>query len=457
MTDSKPRDVQIIPLATNTKSFRSRSWSRLRFEIEYALCKGTTSNSYLIASEKTALIDPPGEGFTSIYLQALTNVINWKNLNYVIVGHFSPTRIPTLKAIFALAPQITFVCSVLGANNLRAAFADQDIQVLVMRGKETLDLGQGHVLKFLPTPSPRWPEALCTYDQKTQILYTDKLFGVHICGDDVFDDHGAEFKEDQRYYFNCLMAPHATHVEAALEKISDLPVRMYAVAHGPLIRTGVIELTQAYAEWSHAQKNREISVALLYASAYGNTATLAQAIALGLTKGGIAVKSINCEFATPEEIRSTIEQADGLLIGTPTIGGHAPTPIHTALGIVLASSDNNRLKPEEITQASTGEASKSVRERVQKARDIATNRFQSEKILNCNAQMQSRHLQTWCKLDDASKNLLEAAIRKLGLSARASDRILKVSRTIADLAGDENLKPQHVAEAIQYRTIDRMQ
>ncbi|NES99255.1 MAG: YifB family Mg chelatase-like AAA ATPase [Sphaerospermopsis sp. SIO1G1] len=117
----------------------------------------------------------------------------------------------------------------------------------------------------------------------------------------------------------------------------------------------------------------------------------------------------------------------------------------------------NRLKPEEITQASTGEASKSVRERVQKARDIATNRFQSEKILNCNAQMQSRHLQTWCKLDDASKNLLEAAIRKLGLSARASDRILKVSRTIADLAGDENLKPQHVAEAIQYRTIDRMQ
>ncbi|MFO5528105.1 MAG: YifB family Mg chelatase-like AAA ATPase [Cuspidothrix sp.] len=118
----------------------------------------------------------------------------------------------------------------------------------------------------------------------------------------------------------------------------------------------------------------------------------------------------------------------------------------------------NRLKPEEITQTSTtGEPSKFVRERVQKARDIATNRFQSENNLRCNAQMQSRHLQKWCNLDDPSRNLLEAAIRKLGLSARASDRILKVARTIADLAGDENLKPQHVAEAIQYRTIDRMQ
>jgi magnesium chelatase family protein len=71
--------------------------------------------------------------------------------------------------------------------------------------------------------------------------------------------------------------------------------------------------------------------------------------------------------------------------------------------------------------------------------------------------MQSRDLRQWCQLDDASVCLLEGAIRQLGLSARASDRILKVARTIADLAGDEDLLTHHVAEAIQYRTIDRMQ
>ncbi|KYC40799.1 magnesium chelatase [Scytonema hofmannii PCC 7110] len=117
----------------------------------------------------------------------------------------------------------------------------------------------------------------------------------------------------------------------------------------------------------------------------------------------------------------------------------------------------NRLKPEEITQQPTGESSEIVRDRVQQARDLAYHRFKNEDHLSCNAQMQSRHLQKWCNLDDSSRNLLEGAIRKLGLSARASDRILKVARTIADLAGDENLKPQYVAEAIQYRTIDRMQ
>lgn len=117
----------------------------------------------------------------------------------------------------------------------------------------------------------------------------------------------------------------------------------------------------------------------------------------------------------------------------------------------------HRLKPEEITQQPHGEESASVRERVQTARDRARVRFESEITLRCNAQMESRHLRLWCQLDDASRSLLEAAIRKLGLSARASDRILKVSRTIADLAGDKSLKTHHVAEAIQYRTIDRMQ
>src|SRR4028119_222831 len=117
----------------------------------------------------------------------------------------------------------------------------------------------------------------------------------------------------------------------------------------------------------------------------------------------------------------------------------------------------NRLKPEEITRQPTGEESEPVRVRVQRAREIATRRFQSESSLRCNAEMQSSHINKWCQLDEASRNLLEMAIRKLGLSARASDRILKVARTIADLSGDESLKTNHVGEAVQYRTIDRMQ
>lgn len=116
-----------------------------------------------------------------------------------------------------------------------------------------------------------------------------------------------------------------------------------------------------------------------------------------------------------------------------------------------------RLKPEEMTNVAEGEPSAEVRQRVAAARQNAHKRFQSEPTLQCNADMQSRHLRHWCPLDDTTQGLLENAVRKLGLSARATDRILKVARTIADLDHADTLQAQHVAEAIQYRTIDRMQ
>ncbi len=116
----------------------------------------------------------------------------------------------------------------------------------------------------------------------------------------------------------------------------------------------------------------------------------------------------------------------------------------------------NRLKPEEIVQDGVGEESSSVYDRVQSARQRSQHRFQ-DTTLRCNAEMQSKHLRDWCKLDDGTRTLLENAIKKLGLSMRGSDRILKVSRTIADLNGDAEIGISHVAEAIQYRTIDRMQ
>jgi len=116
----------------------------------------------------------------------------------------------------------------------------------------------------------------------------------------------------------------------------------------------------------------------------------------------------------------------------------------------------NRLKPEEMTRQGTGEESPVVRERVIAARDRARDRFKTDPTARCNAEMKSHHLRQFCVLDESSRNLLEGAIRKLGLSARAMDRILKVSRTIADLAGEKAIAANHVAEAIQYRTLDRM-
>ncbi|MGL5032753.1 MAG: diflavin flavoprotein, partial [Microcystaceae cyanobacterium] len=206
-----------------------------------------------------------------------------------------------------------------------------------------LDLGQGHNLDFIPTPNPRFPDQLCTYDPQTQILFSDKLFGSHVCGDQVLDEGWTVYDEDRRYYFDCLLAPSAKQISAALEKLQSKPATLYACGHGPLVKYALNELTHSYQQWLTQQKSQDLSVVLVYASAYGNTATLAQAIARGITKAGVGVEAINAEVTEPEEIKNALQKSAGFIFGSPTLGGHVPTPIQTALGITLGNADKNQL------------------------------------------------------------------------------------------------------------------
>ncbi|WP_404789933.1 diflavin flavoprotein [Altericista sp. CCNU0014] len=343
MAEAKPRDVQVMPIAAETTILRSRSWTRLKFEIEYGLQRGTTANTYLLRADRVALIDPPGETFTALFLRSLQDRIDPTTIDYIIMGRVNPNRCVTLKALLAIAPQAVVIASNPGSIVLKEALPELTPTVQIVRGDETLDLGRGHRLSLIPTSTPRWPTSICTYDAATQILFSDKFFGAHICSDQVLDEGFQTIQEDRQYYFDSLMAPNARQVESILDKLAEYPARLYATGHGPLVKYGLEDLTKAYRTWSQAQKAQELAVALLYASAYGNTATLAQAIARGITKSGVRVESINCEVSAPEEVQAAIEKADGFIIGSPTLGGHAPTQVMTALGIAISSATKLKL------------------------------------------------------------------------------------------------------------------
>jgi len=112
------------------------------------------------------------------------------------------------------------------------------------------------------------------------------------------------------------------------------------------------------------------------------------------------------------------------------------------------------LTTDEVTSLEPGEPSSAIRDRVENARAVQRDRFRGARVA-CNSEMTTRHLRKYCELSTASRTLLTQAIDRLGLSARAHDRILKVSRTIADLASGDRIESAHLAEAVQYRALDR--
>ncbi len=116
--------------------------------------------------------------------------------------------------------------------------------------------------------------------------------------------------------------------------------------------------------------------------------------------------------------------------------------------------DMPAVKYSDLRQNSGGESSREIRERVIRARDCQLRRFQGEKIYS-NAQMSPRQIRKYCNISADCERLLESAMNRLGLSARAHDRILKVSLTIADLDGAVSISAGHISEAIQYRSLDR--
>jgi len=142
---------------------------------------------------------------------------------------------------------------------------------------------------------------------------------------------------------------------------------------------------------------------------------------------------------TPQQIQKYLSRISGPLLDRIDIHIEVPTVQYSEL-----SSDQ------------VGESSETIRQRVKRARAIQLERFEKMKNIFCNARMESKDIRLYCKIDQQGEELLKMAITKLGLSARAYDRILKVARTIADLENNSEIKPQYISEAIQYRSLDRM-
>ncbi len=274
-----------------------------------------------------------------------------------MVGVVNPNRVLLLRRLARSWPGLRLIASNAGALVVQdlwdrrspASVAGENDEpfpplpsIEVIRGEHIRAMGHGLRLRLIPAPTPRWPGGLIAFEETSGLLMSSKFFSAHVCCESFAQATRSDTEKDRRYFHDCLMAPMARQVEMVLDRIETLPIRTIAPAHGPAVDQSWRSLLADYRRWGRRQEQATASVALLYASAYGNTAAIADALARGLTGSGVRVESLNCEFASPDQVVQAIRSCGGLLIGSPTLGGHAPTPIVSALGTVLAEGDRSR-------------------------------------------------------------------------------------------------------------------
>jgi len=368
------RRVIVLPIEPGLLCLRGLSPSRLRFEVEYGLERGTTANSFLFSAGTSStgqavppvLLFPPGESFAEPFLEQLAAQVPKTAALKVVVGHVNPNRVALLRRLAASWPELMLVASNTGAKLLGELWsqvkpnppgtpgadgtaASNDPPAVpplpkldVVKQEVSRPLANGYELTLLPTPTPRWPGGLIAFEESTGLLMSGKFFAAHLCVEAFAEANRDSSEEDRRYFYDCLMAPMARQVETVVERLEGLAIRTIAPGHGPAITESWRSLLADYRRWGESQGRAKLSVALLFASAYGNTAAIADALAQGVSRTGVRVVSINCEFTAPEQLLAAIRSCDAIVIGSPTLGGHAPTPIVSALGTLLAEGDRSK-------------------------------------------------------------------------------------------------------------------
>ena len=360
-TATSRRTIQ-LPIDDGVVGLRGLSPQRHRFELEYALERGSTANSVLFEAGDGApavLVHPPGVAYSAAFLPVLAEALPSSDAPLlVVVGHVNPNRVALLRDLAEAYAGLELIVSNPGAKLIEELWSQRkpappgetseqpplpDLPSLrVIRQEQTLPLSHQRSLMLLPAPTPRWPGGLLAFEESLGLLMSDKFFSAHLCTDSWAESNRSSTEEERRHFYDCLMAPMARQVDALVERLEELDIRTIAPGHGPAIEASWRSLLNDYRRWGEGQQNASLTVALLFASAYGNTAAIADALARGVSRTGIRVNSLNCEFTPADELVSTIQQADAVLIGSPTLGGHAPTPIVSALGTLLAEGDRSK-------------------------------------------------------------------------------------------------------------------
>lgn len=319
------------------------------FDVILKTANGTTYNAYLVrGSEGAAVIDTVKEEFAGEFFARLEQLASYDEIKAIVVNHLEPDHTGALPELMRRAPHAKVYISVKAQSMLKALLKRDALDFTPVNTGDRIELGD-RTLEFLHTPYLHWPDTQCVFLIEEKMLFSGDVFGCHFCDARLFNDRVGDFRFSFEYYYAHIMRPFKRYVIDALALIEPRAPVLIAPSHGPILRDRPLRYVRRYRELSHASiptetMEKEKSLLIFYISAYGNTARMAEAVyASAQSAGGVRASLYDLSGGELAPFVDLIEEADGVVLGSPTINGDAVKPVWDLLSSLAAINTRGKL------------------------------------------------------------------------------------------------------------------
>ncbi|MFW6122201.1 MAG: FprA family A-type flavoprotein [Petrotogales bacterium] len=313
------------------------------FENLWPLPRGVSYNSFLIQDEKVVLFDTVKSCYFPTFLKRIRKTLpDGKGVDYLIINHMEPDHSGAIEALRNAYPGIKII-----GNNKTLEFLKGFYNIgkntIEVKDGDTLELGK-HKLKFFLTPMVHWPETMMSYEVTEGIIFSGDAFGgFGALNGGIFDDEvDTEYFEGEILrYFSNIVGRYSPMVQKAMKKLKDVGVDINIVAatHGPIWRKNPKTIIDLYDRWSKYKSDP--GVVLVFGSMYGNTQTMMEAVARGLTEEGVSnIRMHNISTSHLSFIIRDIWEFEAAVFGSCTYN----TELFPPMKLLLAELSNRMIK-----------------------------------------------------------------------------------------------------------------
>lgn len=340
------------------------------FDVILKTANGTSYNAYVVrGSQGVAVVDTVKEEFADDFFARLEQVARYDEIQAIVINHLEPDHTGALPELMERAPHARLYISFKAQMMLKALLKRESLEFTPVDSGDLIDLGD-RSLEFLHTPYLHWPDTQCTYLREEHILFSGDVFGCHFCDPRLFNDTSGDFRFSFEYYYAHIMRPFREYVVRALELIEPLPLAIIAPAHGPILRDRPTAYVERYRELASPRLKREVflgekTLMIFYISSYGNTARMAEAIYSAAQEiPGVRASLYDLTGGDIDTFADLLEEADGLVLGSPTINGDAVKPIWDLLSSLTVIDMKGKLGAAFGSFGWSGEAVRMIEDRL---------------------------------------------------------------------------------------------